>query len=122
MKSPGTAIGGVTLLLLAGAAMAHTTVATVDPADGSQLDASPAVIEIRFEHAVHLTFVALRANVAAERPLEFAPHDSATTFRVEHPNLAVGRNELRWTALSSDGHVISGTLTYRVRAARQPTR
>ena len=36
---------------------------------------------------------------------------------VENPALAAGRNEIHWKALSKDGHVISGKLTYTIKPA-----
>jgi len=122
MKSLSTTTGGLLLGWLVGTALAHTTVSVVTPADGAELDAPPAVIEIQFEHAVHLTSVVLLEPGTQGRNLEFSPHGSSEVFRVEHPDLARGRNEIRWKALSSDGHVISGTLTYVVRSTQSGVR
>lgn len=91
-------------------AFAHTKVAETIPADGDTLEQSPPVIEIHFEHPVHLTAVALLEGGKSERKLEFTPHGSDTSFKLPNPDLHPGRNEIRWKALSSDGHVISGSL------------
>lgn len=110
-SSPARVIAAFSLLLYcAAAAFAHTKIAETIPANGSTLEQSPPVIEIRFEHPVHLAAVVLLESGDAERKLEFTPHGSDTTFTLPNPNLHSGRNEIRWKALSSDGHVISGSL------------
>jgi methionine-rich copper-binding protein CopC len=108
---------GLALLATAFTAGAHTTVKSAEPADGAVLDRSPPSIEIKFEHAVQMTSVSVVAEHAAERKLTFAPTTGGTVIKVENPALAAGHNEIHWKALSKDGHVISGKLTYTVKPA-----
>jgi methionine-rich copper-binding protein CopC len=103
------------LLQFAAPAYAHTAVAGTNPKSGSVLERSPAVVEISFEHAAHLTSVVLVAAGKPERKLAFTPSGGATTFRLPDPALAPGRNEIRWKALSSDGHVVSGSMVLVIR-------
>lgn len=100
---------------MAHAALAHTSIARTTPANGAILDASPPVIEISFREPAHLTSVVLSTADHAERALEFTPKSSAVSFRLDRPQLAAGRNEIRWKALSQDGHVISGTLLLTIK-------
>jgi len=94
---------------------AHTALKGAKPADGAVLDSSPPSIEIMFEHAVQMTSVSVVAEKAAERKLAFTPTGSSTTFTVEKPALVAGHNEVHWKALSKDGHVVTGKLTYVVK-------
>ena len=100
---------------LASAAGAHTTVESAKPTSGAVLDRSPATIEIRFKHAVQMTSIVVLEADKSERKLAFAPAASATLVTIDKPALHDGHNEIRWKALSKDGHVISGTLVYEVK-------
>lgn len=107
----------IALLSTAFAASAHTALKSAKPADGAVLDRSPPSIEITFEHAVQMTSVSVVAEGAAERKLTFAPATGGMVITVENPGLVVGHNEIHWKALSKDGHVVSGKLTYTVKPA-----
>jgi len=108
------------LLLLASAASAHTTIKQATPASATVLTASPAVIDITFEHSAQLTSVVVVAAGQADRKLSFEPIGSSLEFKLLEPNLTPGRNEVRWKGLSSDGHVIEGTLVYTIKPAASP--
>lgn len=100
----------MTLGLFAAHAGAHSTVHSTTPASGSVLPATPAKITIEFNEAARLATVVVAVANGAERKLEFTPQASAKTFTIAEPKLAPGRNEVRWTALSKDGHPISGII------------
>ena len=104
----------ITLLGSSAPVLSHTTVTGTTPGDGAVLEASPSVIEIRFQHAARLTSVMLHHAGEPQRRLEFTPAGSATEFELTDPRLGPGDNEIEWKALSGDGHVISGTLNYTV--------
>ena len=114
MKSLSALLLAVCVLSF-GVASAHTTVATVSPKSGTVLAASPASIEIQFAELAKLTSVIVTAADGHERKLDFAAAEKPNTFTVSNPALAPGQNEVKWKALSHDGHVISGTLKYEVR-------
>ncbi len=107
--------------LLATHAIAHTTVIGTSPKSGSTLEQSPPSIEVSFREAVRLTSVVAVEAGKAERKLEFTPTDSAAKFTVDEPKLGPGRTEIRWKALSEDGHVISGTLIFVIQPAAAKT-
>jgi methionine-rich copper-binding protein CopC len=94
---------------------AHSSVAAVMPPNGAVLAHSPATIEIRFHGAVSLTSVVLVQAGKPDRTLEFTPNGSASTFQLPDPQLGPGRNEIRWKALSHDGHVVSGSLVFQIK-------
>ena len=99
------------------AAAAHTRIEQATPADGAVLKQSPPAIEIKFKHAVRMTSVIVVDAAKVERKLTFEPATSTQTIKIVGPNLAPGRNEVRWKALSEDGHVIGASLTYTVEPA-----
>jgi hypothetical protein len=98
------------------AATAHTTLESSSPPSGATLEASPPVIEMKFHHPLNLTSVVVVDAVKAERKLDFTPHSSAAVFQLPNPQLHPGKNEITWKGLSSDGHVVTGTLTYEIKA------
>jgi copper resistance protein C len=107
----------ISLLAVCLGAAAHTAVKGAKPADGATLDSSPASIEITFEHPVQMTSISVVAEKAAERKVTFTPTTAATTFTVDKPALTAGHNEVHWKALSKDGHVVTGKLTYTIKPA-----
>jgi methionine-rich copper-binding protein CopC len=107
--------------LLVSQAIAHTTVIDTSPRTGSILEQSPPSIEINFRDPVRLTSVVAVESGKPERKLEFTPADSAAKFKVTDPKLGPGRAEIRWKALSKDGHVISGSLILVIQPATAKT-
>lgn len=105
------------LLLASAAALAHTSLTRTSPANGAMLDTSPPVIEMSFREAVRLTSVVVVKPDRTQLTLAFTPEGSAAVFTVNRPQLAPGRNEIRWKALSKDGHVMSGTLLLTLKPA-----
>jgi copper resistance protein C len=105
------------LLAVAFGAGAHTALKGAKPADGATLESSPPSIEITFEHAVQMTSISVVAEKAAERKVTFTPTTSSTVFTVDKPALTNGHNEVHWKALSKDGHVVTGKLTYTIKPA-----
>jgi methionine-rich copper-binding protein CopC len=105
------------LALFGVSALAHTTLQSSAPASGSVLTQSPERMTLTFSEPTRLTSVAV-ATASGERRLDFTPSGSATTFTVAAPNLTVGRNEVRWRALSRDGHPVEGSIIIVVRPAQ----
>lgn len=110
------------LCLWPGAAFAHSALKRSEPASGSVLAASPPSVVLVFGEEARLTSVVAVAEGQSERKLAFAPEGSATSFTVAEPALSPGRNEIRWKALSQDGHPVSGTVVLVIRkdAAAKP--
>ena len=104
----------VLLSILTSLAVAHTTIKSTVPANEAVLAHSPAVIEVAFEHIAQLTSVTVVVAGQEPRKLGFTPLGNAFNFTLANPQLAPGRNEVHWKALSSDGHVIEGTLAFTV--------
>jgi methionine-rich copper-binding protein CopC len=96
------------------AATAHTPLTGSVPESGTILNASPPAISLTFAGPVRLTKLS-DLNGTKERRLSFSPTSKSETFTAQSPNLPAGRNELRWKALSEDGHVMEGTILVIIR-------
>ncbi|MEQ1597682.1 MAG: copper resistance CopC family protein [Casimicrobium sp.] len=102
-------------VVFAASANAHTTLQAANPPSGSVLTASPPVLALTFEEPASLTSLTL-VTAAGQKRLAFSPVGSALTFTTPRPPLVRGRNEIRWRALSRDGHVIEGSIIIVLRA------
>lgn len=112
-----TAILGLTLALGAAPALAHSTLKNTVPASGSILLSSPNEVVINFNELARLTSVVLAEAGMPERKLPFTPPSGASnTFTLPAPKLGSGRNEIKWKALSKDGHPISGSIIIVIRS------
>lgn len=96
-------------------AHAHTTLRSSSPASGSVLTQAPPQLTLTFLEPARLTSLVL-ATASGDHKLTFAPTGSALTYSALKPHLERGRNEIRWTALSQDGHVIEGSIIIVLRA------
>jgi copper resistance protein C len=103
------------ILMAAAPAFAHSTVKSVTPASGSVLLASPAEIVITFNEPARMTSIVVDEPGAGERKLDAMPSGLATTFTLPAPKLGSGRNEIKWKALSKDGHPIQGSIIIVIR-------
>jgi methionine-rich copper-binding protein CopC len=103
-------VAAVLMLSMPGSPVsAHTALKSSNPASGSVLTQSPPSLTLTFIEPSRLTSLVL-ANAEGERRLPFTPARSALTFSAPNPSFVRGRNEIRWRALSRDGHVIEGSI------------
>ena len=98
-------------------AFAHTGVSSSTPKNGAELTESPAFIEIQFHEGAKLTSLIVVGADKQQRKLTFVASDKPNAYRVNQPKLGAGQNEVQWKALSSDGHVATGKLTFTVKPA-----
>ncbi len=112
---------GAAMALAATPALAHSTVKNTVPASGSILPASPGEITINFNEAARITSIILIAPGQPERKLDVMPSGSSTSFMVHDPKLATGRNEIKWKALSKDGHPIEGSIIIVIKPGAVPS-
>lgn len=116
MKSFLKALAPAAVVLFAATpAFAHSTVKNVTPASGSVLLASPAEVVITFNEPARITSVVVDEPGTGERKLEATPGGLASTFTLPAPKLGSGRNEIKWKALSKDGHPIQGSIIIVIR-------
>ncbi|HEX9416602.1 MAG TPA: copper resistance protein CopC [Gaiellaceae bacterium] len=116
------AVGSAAALVLPGAAFAHATLKQESPGFRQRLEASPARVVLRFDQGVKalpssIHVFTVDGNVVSG-PARNASDPRAMVAPVRR--LPRGAYTVRWSALSSDGHVVSGVYTFGVRIAAPP--
>jgi methionine-rich copper-binding protein CopC len=109
-------------LLLPATASAHAELTATTPADGVVVVGDPTELSATFSEALSATSTLSLRNASGERLAVGGP-DPADARRLvidPIPALGPGTYEMRWTALSDDGHVERGTWSFEVSAA-EPT-
>jgi methionine-rich copper-binding protein CopC len=108
---------GLTMLVLGGAAAAHSLLLESIPAAGATLPAAPRELMLRFNNRIEkpLSRVRLLDGHGAIQPVplrtEATPADRLTG---PLPPLAPGRWRVEWQVLSTDGHVVSGRYDFQI--------
>ncbi|MEV0145799.1 MULTISPECIES: copper resistance CopC family protein [unclassified Nonomuraea] len=115
----------LTVLLLASAAVgislparAHNVLVSSDPKDGAALAASPAQITLVFDQAVRQGY----AQIGVTGPDGAAMADGAASVAGEkvtvkvRPLTAAGAYMVGYRILSSDGHPVTGKISFRLTA------
>jgi copper transport protein len=109
-------------LLLPATAGAHATLEQTTPRFGQRLARSPSLVRLRFDQSVKalpdaITVFTTRGHVVSGKATSSRDRRSvATPVR----RLARGAYTVRWSAVSADGHVISGVFTFGVRHRAPP--
>ncbi|MCD4524463.1 copper resistance protein CopC [Nocardioides sp. cx-173] len=107
----------VALALLAGAApaSAHATLVGSDPAEGEVLASAPAVVTFTFDEPVSLTADGVQVFDAEGESVdsESSARDEVVTTDLP-AELADGTYVVTWRVVSSDGHPITGSLSFSV--------
>lgn len=103
-------------LAAAPAAHAHDELLSSSPADGESLDAAPSEATFTFSGEIAPVGVvfALTDADGATLSLPTVPKVAGTEVTQQLPPLEGGQYELGWRVVSSDGHPISGTVTFTV--------
>jgi methionine-rich copper-binding protein CopC len=101
----------VALLFGSGAALAHAHLRASTPAAGAQLTVAPAALTLEFSEPAQLT--ALSIAKAGEAPLKLAPPSApASHVSIALPALTPGTWTVTYRALSADGHLVPGTVSF----------
>ena len=106
-----TGLVAAILLLAAGPAAAHSTLVSVDPADGSSLDAGPPAVTLTFDEPVQAGLAQVRV-VGPDGNLWTAGEATVRGSRVTAPLTPlgpVGDYTVAYRVVSADGHPVSGT-------------
>ena len=109
----GAAVAAAALVLapvaLASPASAHDELVSTDPADGASLEEAPAAVTLTFsEEVVKL----------ADGPLVV---DGAVITRAITPPTVAGEVRVSYRVVSSDGHPVTGKLTFTVASVPSPS-
>lgn len=105
----------LSLMLVGTRARAHASLVHAEPASGSVLAQAPAAITLGFNEDVTPTRIRIidaDGRSAAPR----AVHAEGATLTVQLPALGQGSHALSWHVISTDGHPVSGVLTFSVGA------
>jgi copper transport protein len=109
-------------LALPGLAFAHASVRATQPTYRERLDRAPRVVWVRFDQGVKalpdsIVVQSATGKVVSEVTRGAAdPHVMSARLR----SLPRGAYTVRWHAISSDGHVVSGVWTFGVGVAAPP--
>lgn len=105
------------LLAGAGPAAAHAQLVGTDPVDGAVLDRAPVALTLSFNEPVRLTDRETTVYDAEGATVAAAARTSGSDVVVDLPDRATmtdGTYVVAWFVLSTDGHPISGSLTFSV--------
>jgi methionine-rich copper-binding protein CopC len=106
--------------MFAGPAFAHTKLKAAVPADGSTIEAAPAVFTLTFSEPARLTALSVQKDGGAEQKIASLPSTASVEAKVPAPKLENGRYTLNYRMVSADGHVMNGKITFTVGGKAAP--
>ena len=109
-------------LVLPGVASAHATLVQTTPNVQQRLQSSPELVRLRFDQSVKALSNGIRVYTAKGRVVSGVTRAGSDTRVIAAPVgvLLRGAYTVRWSAISADGHVISGVFTFGVRHRAPP--
>ncbi|MBK8211522.1 MAG: copper resistance protein CopC [Rhodospirillales bacterium] len=114
---------GLFFLSVPGGALAHATLASSQPADGSVLTEAPTTVSLTFGGDVRLVSLLLKNAESADIPLlAEPPHDARRNISASLPKLSPGGYSVEWRAAAKDMHAMSGVIQFTVAAPSVPDR
>jgi copper transport protein len=101
-------------LLAVGAsgAQAHAHLQQAIPADGSVITTAPSDLVLRFSESARLIVVWIAKDRGSPQRLVPLPEQPHARVVVALPPLAPGHYIVTWRALSADGHVVPGQISF----------
>lgn len=104
------------LLLLAGAAQAHTHLEKAVPADNAVLNEPPAQLQLEFSKVARVTAVTVQKEGDKDAVKVTAlPTTFATAQSVPLQPLAPGKYLVNWRVVGEDNHVMAGKLHFTIK-------
>lgn len=108
----------VAVVFSAGQAAAHARLVGSDPEDGATLDEAPAEVVLELSEAVQQEFTQVAVLDADEGHHETGePVVAGSTVTQAVDALSAGEYRISYRVVSSDGHPVTGTLTFTVAAS-----
>jgi len=105
----------LTASLIAPIATAHTKVQSASIEDGGIYQTMPDVFDLVFAQKVGLATFSLKDSEGKAVVVDFTPPKSREAkFSIPMPELKSGLYEMTWRAVSKDGHVVKGSLSFTV--------
>ncbi len=111
-------ICGIALLMLAlwpRLAGAHAHLVEATPANDSVLVQPPASFMLLFNEATRLTVLSLQKDAEPPRRIAGLQGPPSARWLIPAPPLAPGNYVLSYRVLSEDGHIMSGSIMFRIR-------
>lgn len=106
----------LSLSLAAAPALAHVSVQTTSIEDAAVIERLPDEFAFSFSQPVGLIAFSIRTEAGAAVDLGFTPPRArAKIFTVPLPDLAPGLYVIEWRTMSSDGHPMTGKLTFELK-------
>jgi copper transport protein len=102
------------LMACSALAFAHTHLVKAVPADGSTVMVSPPKFVLTFAEPARLTALSLQKDTEPAKKIGPLPTAPAAQSSIPAPQLAAGKYVLSWRAVSDDGHVMPGKVTFTV--------
>jgi methionine-rich copper-binding protein CopC len=113
VKARIAALGAALLFPLLAAAHAHLE--SAQPAEGSVITALPDQFVLRFSEPAQLTSLSLlKAGVREPQKIASTPAPASTQINIPAPRLEPGSYELQYRVLSADGHIMSGSVHFKI--------
>ena len=113
-----TLLCGVTLLLGAAPAMAHTRLQSSDPADGTSTATAPQRVSLTFNEPMQAGFATLTVigpDATAYQSGEISTDGGTVSIGVA-PLGPAGRYEIGYRVVSEDGHPVTGSVAFTLTA------
>ena len=110
-------LAGALVLAVAGSARAHSLLLESAPGAGAVLAASPRELSLRFNNRIEkkLSTIRLRDEHGAARAVTVLVADGPVDWlKGTVDALPAGAWRVEWRVLSTDGHVVSGSFSFRV--------
>jgi len=109
-------------LALPATAAAHATLVHTSPGFAERLPRSPRVVRLHFDQGVKVLPNAITVFTTKGKVVSGSARADDGQRTVETPVRRLGRGAytVRWSAVSSDGHVVSGVFTFGVRHRAPP--
>lgn len=96
-------------------ALAHTTVKSTTLEDGGVYQTLPDVFDLVFAQKVGLASLSLKDEDGESIDIDFTPLKSMETeFSIPMPVLKTGLYRMTWRAVTKDGHVLKGNISFTV--------
>ena len=103
------------MVVVTGAAFAHSKQEVTVPHDGAVLASPPDVVSIAFDAPIRITVIRLTSEAGDTFELERSDGmQPVTDFRATPPVLPNGRYSVEWRGLSADGHAMKGRFSFEV--------
>jgi len=102
------------LMACSALAFAHTHLVKAVPADGSTVMVSPPKFVLTFAEPARLTALSLQKDAEPAKKIGPLPTAPSAEISIPAPQMTAGKYVLSWRAVSDDGHVMPGKLSFTV--------